>query len=174
MADPYVHRLRADRLPARKPTEIDLTPDVAARDRIAASLDLLDLPVLRLTGQLAAAPADAWQFEGRLTATAVQPCGITLAPVTTQIDEAVRRVWSPHVTDTSDLPVEIEMGDDETEPLESEIDIGAMLLEALTLALPAFPRAPGAKLDDSAGEAAQPDKTRRPFAGLADLLNDDG
>ena len=174
MADPYVHRLRADRLPARKPTEIDLTPDAAARDRIAASLDLLGLPALRLTGQIAAAPADAWQFEGRVTATVVQPCGITLAPVTTQIDEAVRRVWSPHVTDASDLPVEIEMGDDETEPLESEIDLGAVLVEALTLALPAFPRAPGATLEDSGDEPAAPENTRKPFAGLADLLNDDG
>ena len=124
--------------------------------------------------EIGPAPADAWEFEGRLTATVVQPCGITLEPVETGIDEAVRRVWSPHVGAPSDLPVEVEMGDDEVEPLGSEIDLGAMLVEALSLALPAFPRAPGAALEDTADEPEPQEETRKPFAGLADLLNGDG
>lgn len=171
MSEPYSHRLRADRLPVRRVTAVELTPDAAARGRIAAALDLTALPRLRLSGTLAPAPAGAWAFEGRLQAEVVQPCGITLAPVTTGIDEALRRVWSPHATAVPEGGEEVEMGDDETEPLEAEIDLGAMLVEALALAVPPFPRAPGATLEVPAAEDGD---TRRPFAGLGELLKRDG
>lgn len=167
MSEPYTHRLRADRLPVRRVTQVDLAPDAEARARIAAALDLSALPEARLTGTLAPAPADAWAFEGRLVADVVQPCGITLAPVATRIDESLRRVWSPHADTTPAGGEEAEMGDDETEPLGAEIDLGAVLVEALALAIPPFPRAPGAALEAPAGAS---DDARRPFAGLADLL----
>jgi len=171
MADPYVHRLRADRLSTRRPTEVDLAPDAAARERIAGFLDLLDLPRVHLAGHLGPAPGEAWAFEGRLTAQVVQPCGVTLQPVATDIDEAVRRVWSPHADPSADLGTETEMGDDEVEPLGAEIDLGATLVEALALALPAFPRAPGATLEGTQdGDTGNAEDRRRPFTGLADLL----
>lgn len=168
MSEPYSHRLRADRLPVRRVTAVDLIPDAEARARIAAALDLTALAGARLTGTLAPAPADAWAFDGRIQAEVVQPCGVTLAPVTTRIDEAVRRVWSPHAgTAPASGAEEVEMGDDETDPLGAEIDLGAVLVEALALAVPPFPRAPGASLDAPEADAGE---TRRPFAGLADLL----
>ena len=47
------------------------------------------------------------------------------------------------------------------------------MTEALALALPPFPRAPGAALGDAVfsepGKAAMHDRDTRPFAGLADL-----
>lgn len=168
MSQPYSHRLRADRLPGRRATAIDLVPDAAARARIAAALDLSALPAARLNGSLAPAPADAWAFEGRLQAEVVQPCGVTLEPVVTCIDEALRRVWSPHAAaGPAGGGAETEMGDDEVEPLGAEIDLGAVMVEALALAVPAFPRAPGATLEDA--EADEGD-VRRPFAGLGALL----
>lgn len=170
MSEPYSHRLRADRLPARRVTAVDLTPDAEARARIAAALDLSALPVARLSGSLAPAPVDAWAFEGRLQATVVQPCGITLAPVTTAIDETLRRIWSPHAAATLEGGEDVEMGDDETEALGAEIDLGAVLVEALALAIPPFPRAPGAALE---APAAAEDDVRRPFAALGDLLKRD-
>lgn len=168
MPEPFSHRLRADRLPARRATTVDLVPDAEARARIAQALDLSALPEARLSGTLAPAPAEGWAFEGRLQAEVVQPCGVTLEPVTTRVDEPLRRLWSPHATDTPAGGDEVEMGDDETEPLGAEIDLGAVLVEALALAVPAFPRAPGATLAD-ADDAEAPD-VRRPFAGLGDLL----
>lgn len=172
MSQPYSHRLRADRLSARRPTEIDLIPDAAARERIATSLDLLSLPMARLRGTLSAAPAQAWVFVGQVEGEAVQPCGITLEPVSTTIDEPLRRVWSPHADLCSTTAEEVGMGDDETEPLGAEIDLGAVLVEALSLALPPFPRAPGATIE-AAGAPSDNADTRRPFAGLQDLLRRD-
>ena len=68
---------------------------------------------------------------------------------------------------------ETEMPDADLEPLGQTIDPGAVMIEALALALPEYPRSKGA--DAAAAEGPAPDgdgdgDTRRPFAGLADLL----
>lgn len=170
---PFSHPLRVAHLNPRKPTELTLSPDAAARDRIAADLGLERLPQARLDLRIAAAGNDAWELTGRLTARVVQPCVITLAPVDTAIDEPVRRIYSPHAAqpDPDTTGAGIEMPDDETEPLGQTIDAGAVLVEALALALPLYPRAPGAELpqENAADDAADGD-TRRPFADLAALL----
>ena len=113
---------------------------------------------------------DAWELTARLTARVVQPCVVTLDPVETSLSEDVRRVYSPHAT--SPEGDEVEMPDDEIEPLGPTIDAGAVLVEALALALPPYPRCDDAELPDA---AVDPDGdgdegARRPFQGLADLL----
>ena len=93
---------------------------------------------------------------------------VTLAPVTTDLQEDVRRLFSPHVaTPEAD---ETEISDDETEPLGQFIDAEAIMAEALALALPLYPRAAGAHLD--AADPEENHEVRKPFAGLADLLKD--
>ena len=63
------------------------------------------------------------------------------------------------------------MPDDEIEPLGPMIDAGEVLVEALALALPPYPRAEGAELPVAAtAPDDQEDGGRRPFQGLADLL----
>ncbi|QJD17834.1 YceD family protein [Paracoccus sanguinis] len=173
-AAPFSQPLRVTQLNPRRPNPVTVAPDEAARARIAAALGLSRLPAARLEATIAATGQEAWTLTGRLTAQVVQPCVVTLAPVETAIDEPVRRVWSPYADSGGDLPegAEIEMPDDEVEPLGSVVDPGAVLVEALALALPLYPRAPGAALD-AAGEAgadADDDPGRRPFAGLAALL----
>ncbi|WP_370515215.1 DUF177 domain-containing protein [Paracoccus sp. S-4012] len=160
-------------LSRRTPTQVDLAPDAAARKRIAAALDLVALPRLRLEGRIAPSEGDAFRFEGRLTAEVVQPCVVTLAPVTSGIDEPVARTWSPHAA-RPEGGEEAEMGDDELEPLGQAIDLGALMEEELSLALPPYPRAPGVEAEEewSAGDDAEEPETR-PFAGLADLLKKD-
>ena len=56
--------------------------------------------------------------------------------------------------------------DDEIEPLGDRIDLGRVAVEALALALPAYPRKPGAELrprDRRGGDEP------KPFAALAAL-----
>ena len=103
----------------------------------------------------------------------VQPCVITTEPVTTRIDEPVLRRYlaeAPAPTGGE----EVEMPEDDTvEPLPAEIDLGAVMAEALALALPAFPRATGAELGavvaGPPGVAPLTDEAARPLAGLAGL-----
>ncbi|HRO15385.1 MAG TPA: DUF177 domain-containing protein, partial [Paracoccus sp. (in: a-proteobacteria)] len=151
----------------RRPTPLSLRPDADARARIAADLDLSALKSAAFEGQIAPVANDAWELTGRLTARVVQPCVITLAPVETAIDESVRRVFSPHATQPEGD--EVEMPDDEVEPLGQVIDAGAILVEALALAVPEYPRCADAALPENAAGQEEEDR-RRPFAGLGDLL----
>lgn len=171
VADPFTHRLRVSQLNPRSPTELTLEPDAGQRAAIAAELDLLDLPALRMAASIFPAPHGAWELTGRLTARVVQPCGVTLNPVETALDEEIRRVWTPYATTPEGE--EVEMPDADVEPLGQSIDAGAVMIEALSLALPEYPRSPEVELDppaEAAGEAEEGEETRKPFSGLADLL----
>ncbi len=161
-------RFRVAHLNPRQPTSFRITPDAEARKALAAELGLLDLPALSFQGAITASGSDDWRLDGQLTATVVQPCVVTLEPVTTALSEKVARVYSPHITPPEDD--EVEIPEDDIEPLGQYIDAAAVMAEALALALPLYPRADGAEL--AAPEVADEpeDNTRRPFAGLADLL----
>ena len=160
-------RLRVSQLNRRSGAAVDVAPDAAARAALADSLGLLDLPAARLVGRLTPEGGEGWRLAARLEADVVQPCVVTLAPVAAHLEEEVTRVFSPHVT-APDAGGETEMGDDEVEPLGQTIDLTAVLAEALSLALPLYPRAPGAALD--AAEPAPAEDRRRPFAALGDML----
>jgi len=110
----------------------------------------------------------------------VQDCVVTLEPVTTRIEvDVVRRYQAGYVPPEED---EIEMPEDESlEPLGEVIDPGAILEEALVLALPLYPRKDGAEIGEAVftepGKRPMTDEQARPFAGLAalrDKLEDDG
>ena len=91
-----------------------------------------------------------------------------MAPVETTLTEDVSLIFSPHVATPDEE--EIEMGDDTVEPLGQWIQLGDIALEALSLALPTHPRAPGAELPEDAQDDTGAEEPRRPFAGLADLM----
>lgn len=172
LADPRHSHLRVADLPNRKPTPFEIIPDDAGRKAVASALDLLDLRKLRMTGQIEAQGPTDWRLTADLGATIVQACAITLAPVTTRIDEKFSRSF---IRDFS-FPegAEAEMPDDDTvEAIPDVIDLDQILLEALSLALPPFPRAPDADLGQltytEAGKAAMSDDDAKPFAGLGAL-----
>ena len=69
---------------------------------------------------------------------------------------------------------EVEMtGDDEFESLGKWIDPEAVLIESLSLALPTYPRAHGASLEETVltepGLEPLTEQAMKPFAGLSDL-----
>lgn len=165
-------RLRTGGLSPRKPTHFDYAPDPAARRALAAELGLLTLRSLRLTGEITPAGRDAMILTARLVADADQACVVTLAPVPARIDEPVRRRF------VADLPApggdEVEMPEDDSlEPMPETIDLAAIAAEAFALALPLYPRAPGAELGTMVhapeGVAPLTDADLKPFAGLAAL-----
>ena len=169
---PVSQRYRVAELPAKKPLRFTLEPAPAALAALAAELGASAFRKVKLAGEFRPAGRHDVVLEARLTGTAVQPCVVTLAPVTTKIDEAVfRRYVADMVMPEGD---EIEMPeDDSAEPLPEVIDLGAVLAEALALALPLYPRASGAELTETEvappGAAALEAEKPRPFAGLAAL-----
>ncbi len=170
---PFSHPFRTADLAGRKPTRFTLAPNAAERAAIAADLDLLDLPEASFTGELRPVGRGDWHLTGHLSARVVQPCVVTLAPVTADItDEVTRRYLAEMPEPEGD---EVEMPEDDTvEPLPSVIDVGQVMTEALALALPLYPRAPGAELGEvqvtEPGKSALRDEDLRPFANLADLM----
>lgn len=159
-------RLRTAHLNPRAPTPFALVPDAGRCATIAAELGIDGLSKLTFDGQIRAEGGDAWSLTGRLRARVTQPCVVTLKPVRTALDQQVERRYSPHLsTPQGD---EVEMPDDRLEPLGQFIDLAAVMIEELALALPEYPRAEGVAFD-AAPDDPTPD-TRRPFEGLDRLL----
>lgn len=164
--------LRVADLSAKSGRDVVLEPDADAMAAMADRIDVSALRKLRLEGRLVPEGRRDWRLEARLGATVVQPCVVTLDPVTTRIDVPVlRRFVAGYVPPKGD---EVEMPDDVSiDPLGDVIDLGAVLEEELVLALPLYPRKDGADLGQAVfaepGTAPMTDEDARPFAGLAAL-----
>lgn len=173
--------LRVAELSQSGTTTFALRPDAQALETLARTLDLQALRKLSFEGTLAPEGDSDWILRARLGATVVQPCIVTLEPVTTRIDtDVVRRFQRDYA-----LPEEAEVEmpeDDTTEPLGAWIDPAAVMEEALALNVPEYPRKDEASLGQMVytkpGEAPMTDEDARPFAGLEALRNklekDDG
>ncbi|WP_425100637.1 YceD family protein [Tropicibacter sp. S64] len=178
------HRLRVADLPQRRETAFLIEPGAASREAIAGELGAEALRKLRFEGSLAPRGKSGWELKATLGATAVQSCIVTLEPVTTRIDTTVLRRFVPeeHLGTPEVAGAETEMPEDDSlEPLGDVIDLEAVMIEALSLALPSYPRADGAALDEAvfAEDGTEPlrDADLKPFAGLAalrDKLQDKG
>lgn len=169
---PAPTRHRTGDLTGNRRRPFDLRPDAAARAALLEELDLLDLKGLRFKGELRPSGKADVVLEARLQADVVQPCVVTLAPVPGRIDQRIERLYvaGMEVPDGD----EVEMPEDDTrEPMPEYIDLEAVMIEALALALPDYPRAPGADLGALvvAPEGVEPlkDEALKPFAGLAAL-----
>lgn len=153
--------------------QFELAPGAEARSRLAEELGISAIRKLSFRGRIAPHGSRDLSLEADLGATVVQPCVVTLEPVTTRIDEAVTRRY---LADMPDLPGgdEIEMPEDDTaEPLPREIDVEQVMAEALALALPPWPRAEGVDAVDLAvtepGKSPMTDDDAKPFAALKSL-----
>ena len=151
--------------------DADLLPDADWRADLAQSLELSALRKLRLS--VALSPSEGGlMLTGHLGATVVQPCVVTLAPVTTRIEAPVSRTYLREMPEPEGEEVEMPE-DDSLEPLGEVIDLGALLAEALALNLPLYPRAEGAELGEATfaedGVVPLSDEDAKPFAGLEGL-----
>ena len=168
------HPLRVADLPTSRPTRFELTPSDSEAEAIARELGLLNLRKLRFKGEIRAEGRADWLLKADLGATVVQPCVVTLEPVTTRIDEKITRRFMSQLPEAAEDGEEVEMPEDETiELLGSEIDPAEVMIESLSLSLPLYPRAENAELGDSQftepGKQAMTDEDTKPFAGLAAL-----
>lgn len=162
-------------LAKRTPKSFAVETDVNTREEIAQGLDISAIKKLRLEGTLKPFGKKDWQLEAKLGATVIQPCVVTLDPVTTRIDEKVMRLYLAEWSDP-DPDSEVEIPEDDNEPLGAEIDLVAIMTEALSLALPTYPRADGAELGEAIysapGTEPMTDDDAKPFASLAKLKKD--
>ena len=164
---------RVAAIAGRASTHVRFKPDAAAQAAIAAALGLITLRGMRFDGEIRPSGKRDLVLTGRLQAVAVQPCSVTLAPVTTKIGEDVLRQYLADFKEPEGDDME-SPDDDTLEALPEVIDAAAVAIEALALALPLYPRAPGVELGEAVFTAPGQEPLRqddlKPFAGLAALV----
>lgn len=144
------------------------------RAAIAADFGLVDLPALSWSATVSRFGSDGWRVRGAIEAKPVQSCVVTLQPVSAKVREAFQRDYAPDAADLDQEDVLVDLDeDDPPEPLGKGVELGAVILEHLALALDPYPRAKGVAFD--AARAAPPgaapltDEAMKPFAALAAL-----
>lgn len=159
-------------LSPKKPTRFELAAKPAEKGQLATELGITAVHWLSFKGAFHPVGRRDLRLEAVLQAEVEQPCGITLVPVRTKIEETVTRLYLADWQAPTGSEVEI-AGDDDAEGLPDIIDVAEVAMEALSLALPAYPRAPGAELGAvvhaEPGVAPMTDDAIKPFAGLAAL-----
>lgn len=161
--------LRTADISGRSEVPFHLAPGAGARTALADELGVRAVRKLDFRGTLTPDGRQDWRLTGRLGATVVQDCVLSAQPVTTRLDLDIVRRFLRHMPEPTGVEAEIPE-DDTLEPLGPVIDPGAVMTEALLLALPDYPRAPGATLPEAAlGDAPR----ENPFAALAALKRDD-
>jgi len=171
---PFSKILKFSELPSGRVYDFALEPDASARAAVADTLGVPIVRKLRFVGKIAPLGRRDWQLTARLGATVVQECVTSFQPVTTRIDEDVTRSYLAEIEDIAASGEEMEMPEDDTaEALPAELDLGDVMIEALALALPDYPRAEGIEpLNQSysaPGTTPLQDEDTKPFAGLASL-----
>jgi uncharacterized metal-binding protein YceD (DUF177 family) len=176
MTDPieYSEPFRVADLKPNRELRFDIAPDADGLAALADVLGLLAVRKLRFSGVLRPDGRHDWQIEGKLGATVVQPCVVTLEPVSTRIDERLLRRLVRDLPDPDSDVEDVEMPeDDSVEPLGEVIDLMSIAQEALSLSLPTYPRRDGAQAGTAQvappGQTPLSDADVKPFAGLADL-----
>lgn len=166
------HVLRLAQAGHRQEIPFEIVATAGERAAAAAGLGIPAIRKLRFAGRLAPEGRQDWRLDATLGATVVQDCVVTLEPVTTRIDEPVARRYLADLPEPG--PGEAEVPEEDLERLPQALDLGEVMLEALALALPPYPRAAGVELGEVAVTArgAEPltEERARPFSALRDSL----
>ncbi|WP_313444013.1 DUF177 domain-containing protein [Brevundimonas sp.] len=160
---PYSETVRVNQIGAG--LNRTLEPDADTCKRIARALDLQGLEDFVVEFDVKPTPSTIeWTLKGRITAHAVQSCGLTLEPLPVDVDRrfSIQLVEArPEETDE----IEVTLDEEDADVIEDgKIDLGQYAVEQLVLSLDPFPRKPGA-------EFVQPEEPKEisPFAALKAL-----
>lgn len=154
--------------------DFDLEFSEVLISQIIQKLELISLCKAKFSGTILPLGTGDWKLSGILGASVDQPCSLTLAPVRTRIDIPVVRNFRRSLPEQSKNVLEREMHeDDNDEQLDNVIDILKIFSEALSLALPDYPRTKNVFTEivdyGPPGVAALTDDSAKPFAVLATL-----
>ena len=163
--------VRIDRLPANG-RDLKVSLDEPTRAKLAAELKLSAIDAFEAT--LVVAPLRGGiRAQGRLVAHVVQPSVVTFEPVGQHIDEVVDRVYLPephgHQKPTPGSELFVDLDDDDfPDHIDGpEVDLSALLIETLALAIDHYPRHEGESLDSLGIDLGN--GPSGPFAGLEKL-----
>lgn len=168
--------VRIDKLPASG-RSVSVDADADQRAAIAAAMNILS--VARFEAKLTIVPLrGGLRAKGRLEAVVTQASIVSFEPVLEKIAEDIDRVFlpAPKGSDAhapgSETFVDLESDDFPDHIDGPEVDLSALLLETLALALDPYPRLEGESLEKLGISTG--DEEQGPFAKLARLKSDNG
>ena len=141
--------------------------------QMADRLGILLLRKVSFKGTLTPQGNRGWRLKAQAGATFQQSCVVTLDPVTNRLDETVILNYSHDIHDPAP-EIDFEMQEDTSqELLTQEINLIEVLTEAISLALPIYPKSTRATVGETSftepGKNPMSDEDAKPFAGLAAL-----
>lgn len=165
----------------REPMSFDIRATEEECDALAAALDILGLSDVTASGSLVREGANGQvAVSGRITATAVQACVVTLDPVSQTIDEEFTVFYTFDPRDVVIEETEKVVGLDEPDPptliTGGRIDLAEVIQEQIALALEPYPRRDDLPEDAAAQEldleqVKKEQGVHQPFANLRDLMS---
>ena len=159
--------------------EEHIVASASERAALAKRFSLLDLPHFEARLSVDHAEDRMLAVTGRLFAEAVQPCVVTLEPVTDHIKEEINVLFAPpQVIDKCNEGPLGDLGGDYELPepiVNGIIDLGELAAQHLAVALNPYPRKAGAQIGvievrgKEKKNGAAPASTYKPFEVLAGL-----
>jgi hypothetical protein len=151
------------------PSTVSVTTSAQERAAIAGDLGLISLHALAAQLTVSVGARGEVAIAGRLDAELKQSCVVSLRPVAQTIVAGISRRFVPAGSLAADrLPGVGADGDDPPDEYGgAAIDVGAMVLEELILAIDPYPRAEGAELPATLAHQFGPPES--PFSVLKTL-----
>jgi uncharacterized metal-binding protein YceD (DUF177 family) len=159
-------------LPSRG-TEVAVEANPEERAALAKDLDLPAINSLSARLHVTGSPARV-HVTGRLKASIVQTCVVTLEEFSSELDEEVEVSFRAPLEGEREVESgeEIEVDPDAPEELVGDrIDLGAITAEFLALGLDPYPRKPGVEFEAENSDPSP--ESASPFAALARLRKDE-
>lgn len=172
---PLSHPIRVETIRPRG-THVTVRAETAQLAPIAKGLDLAALDELEARYELAR-NGERVKLEGRIKARLQQICVVTLDSFPVVLDVPLKLdlvpetdpIFAARTDKDEDDEIDIEVRLNEADPpepiVDGVIDLGAITLEFLALALDPYPRKPGVSFEAPANAEPEPS----PFAALAKL-----
>ena len=145
--------VEAGKLAPGAPVSAELIMSEADRARLAEDFGVPGIE--SLSGEaMAARRGGLIEVEGRVRGTLTRQCVASLDDMTEEIDEDFLVTFTEHAPDAFEAEAEADL--DAPEPIEGgRIDLGAVLIEQLVLAMHPHPRKPGAEAPEDPGAGAR-------------------
>ncbi len=170
--------IEAERI-AAAPLHFNLDADPAERAALADRFGLLSLDRFHASFSLRRLRKDLIRVKGRISASLVQTCVVTLEPIPAEISEDVELDFSEAEAEPGEeIDLDAEAADGPEPLYGGMIDLGEVAAEQLGLAIDPYPRKSGAEVPTEwkADPAAEPEPAAKvnPFAALGKLTKGEG
>ena len=172
---PFSYLVKVGHISAN-PVEVHIEADKGEREGLAALWNVLSVGELKADLKIARWKRDGVRVKGRVRASIVQACVVTLEPVGSEIDEEFEQIFVPEgsklarapAMDAGEMILDPD-GPDLPETFSGDaIDAGATVAEFAALAIDPYPRKPGVAFENHVEDTGEEDAKPSPFAALRD------